>query len=181
MGDFGDIDDFNEHAVQGKPIKAYRNGHFENPKGAGAIEAMPSCLVLNRSYALCLAALFVQHHWSWDEFLHAASQRLEMVPMASRVFNADGAELDDIMCIEENDMLFFSTGRAFKAPNSGNEDGASGFTDDKMAQVVGGYKVGALLGRGGFGEVRLGVHQLTNDKVALKFILVRALVSEYGK
>lgn len=33
MDDFGDIDDFNEHAVQGKPIKAYKNGHFENPKG----------------------------------------------------------------------------------------------------------------------------------------------------
>lgn len=34
MGDFGDIDDFNEHAVQGKPIRAYKNGHFENSKGA---------------------------------------------------------------------------------------------------------------------------------------------------
>jgi hypothetical protein len=41
---------------------------------------------------MCLyfTALFIQHHWSWDEFLCAASQRLEMVPMASRVFNADG-------------------------------------------------------------------------------------------
>lgn len=36
MGDFGDIDDFNEHAAQGKPIRAYKNGHFENPKGATA-------------------------------------------------------------------------------------------------------------------------------------------------
>ncbi|DBA00291.1 TPA: hypothetical protein N0F65_001486 [Lagenidium giganteum] len=147
MGDFGDIDDFNDHAVQGKPIKAYRNGHFENPK-----------------------VLFVQHHWTWDEFLCAASQRLEMVPMASRVFNADGAEIDDIMCIEENDMLFFSTGRPFKAPNSKEDDKV----DEKasgIAQVVGGYKVSTLLGRGGFGEVRLGIHQLTNDKVALKFIL----------
>lgn len=41
MGDFGDIDDFNDHAVQGKPIKAYKNGHFENPKGALA------CLLAN--------------------------------------------------------------------------------------------------------------------------------------
>ncbi|TYZ63652.1 hypothetical protein PybrP1_006785 [[Pythium] brassicae (nom. inval.)] len=149
MGDFGDIDDFNEHAVQGKPIRAYKNGHFENPK-----------------------VLFVQHHWTWDEFLCAASQRLEMVPMASRVFNADGAEIDDIMVIEENDMLFFSAGRSFKAPSSGKEDAQSaGGTDEKFATVVGGYKVTTLLGRGGFGEVRLGVHQLTNDKVALKFIL----------
>lgn len=78
------------------------------------------------------------------------------------------------MCIEENDMLFFSTGRSFKAPSSGKEDAQSS-TDDKFATVVGGYKVTTLLGRGGFGEVRLGVHQLTNDKVALKFILVRLL------
>ncbi|KAF1774526.1 KHA domain [Phytophthora cactorum] len=147
MADFDDMDDFNDHAVQGKPIKALKNGHFVDPK-----------------------VLFVQHHWTWDEFLCAASQRLEMVPMASRVFNADGAEIDDIMCIEENDMLFFSTGRSFKAPNSGGED-AQNSSDDKVANVVGGYKVTTLLGRGGFGEVRLGVHQLTNDKVALKFIL----------
>ncbi|EGZ10162.1 hypothetical protein PHYSODRAFT_522365 [Phytophthora sojae] len=147
MADFDDMDDFSDHAVQGKPIKAFKNGHFDNPK-----------------------VLFVQHHWTWDEFLCAASQRLEMVPMASRVFNADGAEIDDIMCIEENDMLFFSTGRSFKAPNSGAED-AQNSTDEKVANVVGGYKVTTLLGRGGFGEVRLGVHQLTNDKVALKFIL----------
>lgn len=119
--------------------------------------------------------LFVQHHWSWDEFLCAASQRLEMVPTASRVFNADGAEIDDIMCIEENDMLFFSTGRSFKAPSAGKEEASSAGSgaDDKVAAVVGGYKVTTLLGRGGFGEVRLGVHQLTNDRVALKFILVR--------
>ncbi|KAE9349319.1 hypothetical protein PF008_g6950 [Phytophthora fragariae] len=147
MADFDDMDDFSDHAVQGKPIKAFKNGHFDNPK-----------------------VLFVQHHWTWDEFLCAASQRLEMVPMASRVFNADGAEIDDIMCIEENDMLFFSTGRSFKAPNSGAED-AQNSSDEKVANVVGGYKVTTLLGRGGFGEVRLGVHQLTNDKVALKFIL----------
>nr|CCA23247.1 protein kinase putative [Albugo laibachii Nc14] len=145
MVDFDAIDGFNEHAVQGKPIKAYRNGIFENPK-----------------------TLFIQHHWSWDEFLCAASQRLEMVPMASRVFNADGAELDDIMCVEENDLLFFSTGMPFKAPT--NKDDAQCSVDDRDT-VVSGYKVGALLGRGGFGEVRLGTHQLTNDKVALKFIL----------
>ncbi|TMW62387.1 hypothetical protein Poli38472_009880 [Pythium oligandrum] len=148
MADFSDIDDFNDHAVAGKPIKAYRNGHFDNPK-----------------------ALFVQHHWTWDEFLCAASQRLEMVPMASRVFNSDGAEIDDIMVIEENDMLFFSAGRSFKAPSSAAGEEGTNNTDEKFAQVVGGYKVTTLLGRGGFGEVRLGIHQLTNDRVALKFIL----------
>jgi len=33
MADFGDLDDFTEHEVQGRPIKAYKNGCFENPKG----------------------------------------------------------------------------------------------------------------------------------------------------
>jgi len=176
MADFDDIDDFSDHAVQGKPIKAFKNGHFDNPKGCitslGTSELLTDAVV-------CLV-LFVQHHWTWDEFLCAASQRLEMVPMASRVFNADGAEIDDIMCIEENDMLFFSTGRSFKAPNSGGED-AQNSTDEKVANVVGGYKVTTLLGRGGFGEVRLGVHQLTNEKVALKFILVRGSAFGSGR
>ncbi|KAF0700242.1 Aste57867_9197 [Aphanomyces stellatus] len=144
MGDFGDLDDFNEHEVQGRPIKAYKNGCFDNPK-----------------------SMFVQLHWSWDDFLCACSQRLEMVPMASRVFNSDGVEIDDLMCIEEGDMLFFSTGAPFKVP--GNEESAD--NSDVGGGVVGGYRVTTLLGRGGFGEVRLGVHQLTNEKVALKFIL----------
>ncbi|OQR83550.1 protein kinase [Achlya hypogyna] len=146
MGDFGDLDDFNEHDVQGRPIKAYKNGCFENPK-----------------------TLFVQPHWTWDDFLCSCSQRLEMVPMASRVFNSDGVEVDDLMCIEEGDMLFFSTGAPFKIP--GHEEDAGSVDHIGQGGVVGGYRVTTLLGRGGFGEVRLGIHQLTNEKVALKFIL----------
>ncbi|RHY55200.1 hypothetical protein DYB34_001615 [Aphanomyces astaci] len=79
-----------------------------------------------------------------------------------------GVEIDDLMCIEEGDMLFFSTGAPFKIP--GNED-HSNAEDLGAGGVVGGYRVTSLLGRGGVGEVRLGVHQLTNEKVALKFIL----------
>ena len=54
------------------------------------------------------------------------------------------------MCVEENDLLFFSTGMPFKAPT--NKDDAQCSVDDRDT-VVSGYKVGALLGRGGFGEV----------------------------
>ncbi|KDO33668.1 CAMK/CAMKL protein kinase [Saprolegnia parasitica CBS 223.65] len=145
MGDFDD--GFNEHDVQGRPIKAYKNGCFENHK-----------------------TLFVQPHWTWDDFLCSCSQRLEMVPMASRVFNSDGVEVDDLMCIEEGDMLFFSTGAPFQIPGQ-TEAEASSVDNIGSGGVVGGYRVTTLLGRGGFGEVRLGVHQLTNEKVALKFIL----------
>lgn len=56
------------------------------------------------------------------------------------------------MCIEENDMLFFSTGMPFKAPST-NKDDADVSQEDGFENVVGGYKVGPLLGRGGFGEV----------------------------
>ena len=75
-----------------------------------------------------------------------------LVGLTPRWF-AVGAEIDDIMCIEENDMLFFSTGRSFKAPSSNKED-AQTQLNDGVAAVVGGYKVSTLLGRGGFGEVR---------------------------
>ncbi|RHY28508.1 hypothetical protein DYB32_005925 [Aphanomyces invadans] len=94
MADFGDLDDFNEHEVQGRPIKAYKNGCFDNPK--------------------CV-------------------------------------EIDDLMCIEEGDMLFFSAGAPFKIP--GNDDHTNA-EELGAGGVVGGYRVTSLLGRGGFGEVR---------------------------
>lgn len=38
---------------------------------------------------------------------------------------------------------------------------------------VGQYFVGPRIGRGGFGDVLLGTHKVTNEKIALKFIPVR--------
>ena len=71
-----------------------------------------------------------------------------------------GAEIDDIMCIEDDDMIFFSAGDPFRAPdlNPGgtaaakNVDGGSNDADEYRG-VVGGYKIGGFLGKGGFGEV----------------------------
>jgi len=37
-----------------------------------------------------LAVLYVQTDWDMDALLNAASQRLDMVPSARRLFNADG-------------------------------------------------------------------------------------------
>lgn len=39
-----------------------------------------------------------------------------------------------------------------------------------MPSYVGMYNVGAILGSGAFGEVRLGTNKLTDEKVALKFL-----------
>ena len=105
-----------------------------------------------------------------------------------------GAEIDDIMCIEDDDMIFFSAGDPFRAPDlnppgtatAERLDGES--NENEYRGVVGGYKIGAFLGKGGFGEVqygkwystiitnssqvRIGTHQLTEEQVALKFIMV---------
>jgi hypothetical protein len=89
------------------------------------------------------------------------------------IFVVAGVEIDDCIMIEDDDMLFLSNGDGFIAPTI--EAGASyrvqnGLEREKLPAVVGGYKVGKLLGRGGFGEVRVGEHQLTGERVALKFL-----------
>lgn len=74
--------------------------------------------------------------------------------------------------IEDDDILFLSNGDDYIAPNMGlisTEKTGSG-ERDKIPNVIGGYKIGKFLGRGGFGEVRVGEHQLTGEKVALKFL-----------
>ena len=77
----------------GRVVKIYLNGQFTSPKDFS-----------------------FQHHWSWDEFLCMASQRLELIPKAQRVFNANGTEIQDIVHVEDDDMLFFSTGEDFAPP-----------------------------------------------------------------
>lgn len=80
--------------------------------------------------------------------------------------------------IEEDGMTFVSNGEDFIHPIS--QDSTSGSTrsgGDVLPTSVGGYIVSTLLGKGGFGEVRLGVHQLTSEKVALKFLRTADIVS----
>ena len=96
-----------------------------------------------------------------------------------------GVEIDDCMMIEDDDRIFLSQGEAFLQPNvnSSASDGiASNVSSREISKdkglekgkpagtVVGPYIVGEILGRGGFGEVRVGTNQLTGEKVALKFI-----------
>lgn len=75
--------------------------------------------------------------------------------------------------IVDDDILFFSKDDDFIQPESNhteNLDQAGRSEGERLPNSVGGYKVGELLGRGGFGEVRLGEHQLTGERVALKFL-----------
>lgn len=78
------------------------------------------------------------------------------------------------MMIEDDDMLFLSSGEEFIPPFDQSvevDDGDSQKIEgEKVPHSIGGYKTGDLLGRGGFGEVRVGEHHITNEKVALKFL-----------
>ncbi len=75
------------------------------------------------------------------------------------------------MMIEDDDILFLSNHDDFIAPaDLYVPDENVSKSDDKIPHSIGGYKVGELLGRGGFGEVRVGEHHLTGEKVALKFL-----------
>ena len=140
--------------------------------------------------------MFLEMNWGLEGILSNASKRLE-IPTAKRLFNADGIEIDDVMMIQDEDMLFLSSGEEFvpKPPsytatsgpdrtlaaeldiNRNQNQSDSGGIDDKYASktdnlppVIGNYKVSTFLGRGGFGIVRVGRHQLTDERVALKFI-----------
>lgn len=76
------------------------------------------------------------------------------------------------MMIEDDDILFLSVNGNFIPPaDTFVDDGGGDVADaEKIPHSVGGYKVGELLGRGGFGEVRIGEHHLTQERVALKFL-----------
>lgn len=82
------------------------------------------------------------------------------------------------MMIEDDDILFLSIVDDFIAPSAHYNDGGSGDIHkingateaDKIPHSIGGYKVGDMLGRGGFGVVCVGEHQLTGERVALKFL-----------
>jgi 5'-AMP-activated protein kinase catalytic alpha subunit len=86
-----------------------------------------------------------------------------------------GVEIDDCMMIEDDDILFLSIKEDYIAPSTtsaetGGDSGKEKRPHEKVPPMIGGFKVLDLLGRGGFGEVRLGEHQLTGEKVALKFL-----------
>ena len=152
--------------------------------------------------------------------LNAATNRLELTPGATRVFNVDGVDIEDPVMLDDADMLFVSAGADFEPPpperpdindasNVPNDHGVVGgddasgdgtgsransdgylvmpVADDEQEEEeyprsslpshIGGYRVGDLLGKGGFGEVRIGEHQVTCEKVALKFLQKSAIAN----
>ena len=89
--------------------------------------------------------------------------------------------MNDTMMIDDSDMLFFSQGEAFIPPRHNKKSVSTGNgeherSEEKMTEV-GPYTVGEMLGRGAFGEVRVGINQLNGDKVALKFLKKSEIMS----
>lgn len=100
--------------------------------------------------------------WTTNAFLLAAGRRL--VLHAKRIFLVDGTEVEDIMVVEDDETLFISQGEDFLQP-------------EKAGACISGYEVLEMLGKGGFGEVRLGRHVITKQTVALKFMSKASLGS----
>jgi len=114
--------------------------------------------------------LYIPSHWSMDGFLRKATERLDLNCSATRCFNADGVEVTDMMMVLDGDMLFLSVGEEFISPMFNGEDSFEDSDRGDIPKSVGGYKVTTFLGRGGFGEVRVGEHHISGERVALKFI-----------
>jgi serine/threonine protein kinase len=89
------------------------------------------------------------------------------------------------MMIEDDDILFLSIVDDFIAPTSHFSEGSTAehqklngtMEHEKIPHSIGGYKVGEVLGRGGFGVVCVGEHHLTGERVALKFLKKSEILS----
>ena len=100
-----------------------------------------------------------------------------------------GVEINDCMMISDNDLLFLSCGESFIGLSSSSSQykdlSSSGRTDSAAVESrrgskqseIGPYSIGDLLGKGSFGEVRVGTNQLTGEQVALKFMKKSEILS----
>ena len=121
--------------------------------------------------------MYIESDWSFDEFLRSAGERLNT--LACYAFS-NGVEIDDCMLLGDRDVVVLSHDRSSRhspllVPASSTVHDIE--NPSYVPSVVGHYLVGRLLGRGGFGEVRLGTHQLTNQTVALKFAVKADITS----
>ena len=141
------MSDFEDNTPYKKCINIFKNGDFEHGK-----------------------TLYVEPHWTFQDLLNASSQRLNLGSIATRMFTVDGVDIDDCMMLEDSDIVFLAEhhDQEFIKNTASTDDNDMG--DKTISQHVATYRVGSFLGKGGFGEVRIGEHQLTGDKVALKFL-----------
>ena len=107
---------------------------------------------------------------SLNHFLQAAGNVLDI--RCEWAINTDGMVVDDLMFVNDNDVITLSeTKTLMKNSTSSNSlINELKFTANGLPTVIGPYSVCEFIGMGGFGEVHRGIHQNTNEEVALKFI-----------
>ena len=64
-----------------------------------------------------------------------------------------------------------------RRPNGNNHRSAEPAPQKKAEQRIGAYQIIKTLGEGSFGKVKLAVHRVTNQQVALKIIARKKLIS----
>lgn len=94
--------------------------------------------------------------------LEKASKALDL-DCPSKAFYSNGVECTDIEQIDEDEVLHISCGEPFKV-------GSAPKGTQKGAEMIGNFVVKELLGQGGFGSVRKGVHMETGETAAVKFV-----------
>ena len=106
-----------------------------------------------------------------DHFLQSAGDVLDMNIRAEWAFNSDGLAIDDLIFINDNDIIVLSqTKTLIKTFIKFSLDNELKLSANGIPAAIGPYSVCEFIGMGGFGEVHRGIHQRTNEQVALKFI-----------
>jgi serine/threonine protein kinase len=87
------------------------------------------------------------------------------------------------MMVDDGDILLLSNNSQFTMHHESEHSAlsihnASTHSNDSCIDLyVAAYRVGEVLGSGGFGEVRIGTNRFSGQKVALKFVRKKDIVS----
>ena len=132
-----------------KCVNIFKNGDFEHGK-----------------------TLYLEEFWTFQDFLNAASQRLGLGSTATKMYSVDGDLVDDCMMVEDNDIVFLATSENQEFMNSITSSNDNPEGDKTISSIMGNYKVGRFLGKGGFGEVRIGEHQVYHCSMYIHIYLL---------
>lgn len=78
-------DEFVEN-TQKKCVSVHLNGEFDHGKG----DFFHYYIQPSDVTTLSLAVIYIEPDWNYLDLLNASSQRLDLVPSAKRIFNANG-------------------------------------------------------------------------------------------
>ncbi|EER03178.1 serine/threonine protein kinase, putative [Perkinsus marinus ATCC 50983] len=94
-----------------------------------------------------------------QELFDKAQECLGLDLPVERVFFSNGFEVSEMSHIEQNEVLYVSTGGNFRSP-----------TRNPLSRNVANYILGETRGEGGYGEVVKAVDSTTKEKFAMKLV-----------